>query len=246
MASDPTSGTPAQPDGQARPGDQAHPEDGGARSLDPAETLRLIRQHQEAARDATGPDGRLLFGAWGLAWVIGYLAMWTTARETGSPEPWAGWVFACCIAGATAFTIVHSVTRTAGTRGASARIGALYGWTWFLAFTALGVVLGAMGEAGAPPEVMAIAANGFACVIVGLMYIAGGLLFEEIRMAAVGGWMLVAAVLAAFAGMPNTYLVMAVAGGGGFLAMAVVEQVFRSRRRSPGSAVRTEGGGWRA
>lgn len=245
MASDPTSGTPAQPEDRAHPADQAHPEDDGA-GLDPAETLRLIRQHQEAARDATEPDGRLLFGAWGLAWLIGYLAMWTTARETGTPEPWAGWVLACCIAGATAFTIVHSITRTSGTRGASARIGALYGWTWFLAFTALGVVLGAMGDAGAPPEVMAIAANGFACVIVGLMYIAGGLLFEEIRMAAVGGWMLVAAVLAAFAGMPNTYFVMAVAGGGGFLAMAVVEQVLRSRRRSPVSAVRTEGGGWRA
>lgn len=235
MATDPTSGTSAEP---------GHP--AGGVGLDPAETLRLIRQQQEAARDATEPDGRLLFGAWGLAWLIGYLAMWTTARETGSPEPWAGWVLAGCIVGATTFTIVHSVTRTAGTRGASARIGALYGWTWFLAFTAFGVMLGAMGDAGAPPEVMAIAANGFACLIVGLMYIAGGLLFEENRMAAVGAWMLVTAVLAAFAGMPNTYLVMAVAGGGGFLVMVGVEQVFRTRRRSPGSAGRTEGGGRRA
>ena len=235
MATDPTSGTSAEP---GRPADGA--------GLDPAETLRLIREQQEAARDATEPDGRLLFGAWGLAWLIGYLAMWTTARETGAPEPWAGWVLAGCIVGATTFTIVHSVTRTAGLRGDSARIGAMYGWTWFLAFTALGVMLGAMGAAGASPQVMAIAANGFACVVVGLMYIAGGLLFEEIRMAAVGGWMLVAAVLAAFAGMPNTYLVMAVAGGGGFLAMAVVEQVFRTRRRSAGSPGRAESGGQRA
>lgn len=213
-------------------------------SLSPAETLRIIQQQQEAARDATEPDGRLLFGAWGLAWLIGYLAMWFTARDTGSPEPWAGWVFAGCIVGAVVFTIVHSVTRTAGLRGASARTGAMYGWTWFLGFTTLGVLLGAMGEAGAPPEVMAIAANGFASLIVGLMYIAGGLLFEENRMYAAGAWMLVTAGLAAFAGMPNTYLVMAVAGGGGFLAMVAVEQWLRVRRRAPRSAARrTDGGG---
>lgn len=216
----------------------------GSEGLDPAETLRMIREQQERARDATEPDGRLLFAAWGLAWLIGYLAMWSTAHATGTPAGWAGWLFAGCIFGAMAFTIVHSVTRTAGTRGASARVGALYGWTWFLAFTAYGVVIGAMGDAGASFEVMSAAANGFASVIVGLMYIAGGMLFCENRMSVVGVWMLVTAALAALAGMPNTYLVMAVAGGGGFLAMVVVEQGYRSRRRSPGSPTeRAEGGG---
>jgi hypothetical protein len=232
MANDPTSGKPTEP---AHPGDPA--------GLDPAETLRMIRQQQEAARDATEPDGRVLFGAWGLAWLIGYLAMWSTARDTGTPAPWAGWVLAGCIVGATGLTVVHSVTRTSGTRGASARVGAMYGWTWFLAFMAYGVLLGAIGDAGASTEVQAIAANGFACVIVGLLYLAGGMLFEELRMYAIGGWMLVTAVLAAFAGMPNTYFVIAVAGGGGFLVMVAVEQVIRARRRSPGAAERTEGGG---
>lgn len=231
MVNDPTSGEPTEP---AHPGDPA--------GLDPAETLRMIRQQQEAARDATEPDGRVLFGAWGLAWLIGYLAIWSTARDTGTPAAWAGWVLAGCIVGAVGLTVVHSVTRTSGTRGASARVGTMYGWTWFLAFTAFGVMLGAMGDAGASPEVQAIAANGFACVIVGLLYLAGGMLFEEARMYAIGAWMLVTAVLAAFAGLPNTYLVMAVAGGGGFLVMVAVEQVIRARRRSPGTAKRTEGG----
>ncbi|MFI9485123.1 hypothetical protein ACIG47_01925 [Promicromonospora sp. NPDC052451] len=232
MTSDPTPGTPADPGRTGGPG-----------GLDPAETLRMIREQQERARDATEPDGRLLFGAWGLAWLAGYLVMWQTARDTGLPARWAGWVFAGCILGAMAFTIVHSITRTAGTRGVGARTGALYGWTWFLAFLTYGVVLGAMADAGAPPEVVAIAANGFACVVVGIMYIAGGLLFGELRMPAVGAWMLVTAVLAAFAGMPGTYLVMALAGGGGFLVMVAVEQVYRVRRRSPVAARRAEGGG---
>lgn len=230
MASDPTSGRPAEPDDIS--------------GLDAAETLRMIRQQQEVARDAVEPDGRLLFGAWGLAWLIGYLAMWLTARDTGQAAGWAGWVLAGAIVGAVGFTVVHSVTRTAGLRGTSARVGAMYGWAWFLGFTAFGVMLGAMGDAGASYDVMAIAANGFACLIVGLMYIAGGMVFEETRMYALGAWMLVTAGLAAFAGMPNTYLVMAVAGGGGFLVMVAVEQWFRARRRSPRSAEqRTVGGG---
>ncbi|WP_369370548.1 hypothetical protein AB1046_17370 [Promicromonospora sp. Populi] len=229
MASDPTSDRPVEPSEPA--------------GLSPAETLRLIREQQEATRDAVEPDGRLLFGVWGIAWLIGYLAMWVSARDAGIAEGWSGWVFAGCLVGAMTFTIVHSITRTSGTRGKSARIGAVYGWTWFLAFMAFGVMLGAMADAGASPQVMAVAANGFASLIVGLMYIAGGLLFDAYQMSAVGGWMLITAVLAAFAGMPNTYLVMAAAGGGGFLVMAAVEQVLRSRRRSSGPAARAHGGG---
>jgi hypothetical protein len=232
MANDPTSDRPA-----------GH---GDTAGLDPAETLRMIRQQQEEARNATEPDGRLLFGAWGLAWLIGYLTMWLSADAAGRPAGWAGWVLAGCIVGAVGVTVVHSITRTAGLRGTSARIGAMYGWTWFLGFTVFGVMLGAMGDAGASYEVMAIAANGFACLIVGLLYIAGGMLFGEVRMYAVGMWMLVTAGLAAFAGLPNVYLVMAVAGGGGFLAMVLVEQLFRTRRRSSGPAQGTGGGGWRA
>ncbi|MGI5188934.1 hypothetical protein ACQEVI_12415 [Promicromonospora sp. CA-289599] len=228
MASDPTSGRPEGP--------------GEPAGLDPAETLRMIREQQETTRDAVEPDGRMLFGVWGLAWLIGYLAMWSTARDTGSPERWAAWVFTGCIVGAMVFTIAHSISRTAGTRGVSARVGALYGWTWFLAFAVYGALLGAMGDAGAPPEALALVANGVAALIVGLMYMAGGMLFCENRMIAIGGWMLITAVVAAYAGMPNTYLVMAVAGGGGFLAMVVVEHVLRGRRRASPPTARTEGG----
>ncbi|KFD44384.1 hypothetical protein IU11_02975 [Cellulosimicrobium sp. MM] len=48
-------------------------------SLGAAETLRLIREQQERARQATEPDSRLLFLAWGVAWLVGYLCLWTSA-----------------------------------------------------------------------------------------------------------------------------------------------------------------------
>jgi len=43
--------------------------------------------------------------------------------------------------------------------------------------------------------------------------------------------MLLVAAVATFVGLPTTYLVMALAGGGGFLVMVGVEQALRVRRR---------------
>ena len=218
-------------------------------ALDVAETLRLIREQQDRARRATEPDPRLLFLAWGVAWLVGYLCLWASAVRVvdgtatvrlttragqvvgAQPEPWAFWVFFSLIAAAVAFTIVHSVTRTAGTRGVSARTGAMYGWAWMLGFVCYGFVLGGLARAGASEDVMSLASNAFACVVVGLLYLGGAAAFGDRGLYALGVWILLTAAVATFAGLPYTYLVMALAGGGGFLVMAGIEHVLRLRRR---------------
>ncbi|OLT54540.1 hypothetical protein [Cellulosimicrobium sp. CUA-896] len=201
--------------------------------LDPAESLRLIRAQQERARSATEPDGRLLYLAWGVAWLVGYLSLWTSARQgaDGQPASWAFAVFGGAIVSAVAFTIVHSVSRTAGTRGVSARTGMLYGWSWMLGFVALAAVLGGLARAGASEEVMSLASNALACVVVGLLYLGGAAAFQDTRLFVLGVWILLVAAVATFAGLPLTYLVMALLGGGGFLVMAGTEHLLRVRRR---------------
>jgi hypothetical protein len=231
-------------DGTAEPDEPA---------LDVAETLRLIREQQDRARRATEPDSRLLFLAWGVAWLVGYLCLWASAVRVvdgtatvrlttragqvvgAQPEPWAFWVFFSLIAAAVAFTIVHSVTRTAGTRGVSARTGAMYGWSWMLGFVCYGFVLGGLARAGASEEVMSLASNAFACVVVGLLYLGGAAAFGDRGLFVLGVWILLTAAVATFAGLPLTYLVMALAGGGGFLVMAAIEHVLRVRRRRLGT-----------
>jgi len=234
------------------------PEEGEAErgdvALDAAESLRLIREQQERAREATEPDARLLYLAWGTAWLVGYLCLWTSALRTadhpasaplttgrspvvgGQPEPWAFWIFFSLIAAAVAFTIVHSVTRTAGTRGVSARAGAMYGWSWMLGFTTYGFVLGGLARAGASEEVLALASNAFACVVVGLLYLGGAAAFADRGLFVLGLWILLVAAVATFAGLPLTYLVMALLGGGGFLVMALVAHLLLVRRRRSGLA----------
>lgn len=230
------------------------PDEPGEATLDAAASLRLIREQQERARSATEPDGRALYGAWGVAWLVGYLCLWTSSRRTadgvgdgayGQPEPWAFAVFGGALTAAMIFTVVHTVTRTAGTRGATARTGAMYGWAWFLGFLAVAFVQGGLARAGASPEVMGLASNATACLVVGLLYLAGGMVFGETRLYVLGVWVLLVAAVASFVGVPLTYLVMAVAGGGGFLLLAALEQVLRSRRRRtavvPASSAAGEG-----
>ncbi|MFF2831124.1 hypothetical protein ACFVSK_05130 [Cellulosimicrobium cellulans] len=240
--------------------DSAGTDEPGERALDVAETLRVIREQQAHARDAIEPDTRLLCLAWGLAWLVGYLCLWVSAVRVADgadvvrlrsgagqvvgaqPEPWAFWVFFSLIAAATVFTIVHSVSRTAGTRGVSARTGAMYGWSWMLGFVCYGFVLGGLARAGASTEVMALASNAFACIVVGLLYLGGAVAFDSRGLFVLGVWILVTAAGATFAGLPFTYLVMALAGGGGFLVMAGVEHVLRVRRRRPASGPTPAGG----
>ncbi|MEL7978278.1 hypothetical protein AAG589_20590 [Isoptericola sp. F-RaC21] len=210
-----------------RPGD----DDPG---LAAADSLRLIREQQDRARAALGPDGRALYGVWGVAWLAGYLVLWSSVQGREQPEAWAFWVFAGAIAAAVVFTMVHTLSRTAGTRGVSARTGAMYGWSWMLGFLTFGVFLGGLARTGADTEVMALASNGGACLVVGLIYLGGATAFGERNLFVLGAWILLVAGAATLVGLPGTYLVMALAGGGGFLVMAAVEhpRVVRARRRA--------------
>jgi hypothetical protein len=222
--------------------------------LDPAESLRLIAAQQEKAKDVE-PDGRVLYGVWGLAWLLGYTTLYASSLRTadaagavtgptgaggavGQPEPWAFLAFTFLIVAAVAITIVHIMTRTSGLRGTSARSGALYGWAWFISFAAMSMVLGGLARAGANPEVMALASNSLSCLVVGIMYLAGGAMWQESRLYVLGVWILIVAGAATIVGLPGLYLVMAAAGGGGFLLMTLVEQVLRvrTRRRIAGGA----------
>jgi hypothetical protein len=200
--------------------------------LDPAQSLRMIEESQHRARSGTEPDGRLLFGTWAVAWGVGFLVLWLSARSTGgSPDGPAFAVFAVALAAAVAITIVHTVRRTAGTRGPGARAGAMWGWGWCVGFLVYPLVVGGIARAGASDDVIGLVANALSCLIVGLMYIGGAACFGETRLFVLGLWIVLIGGAATMAGMPGTYLVMCVAGGSGFLVMCLVEIAVAARRR---------------
>lgn len=186
---------------------------------DPARLLAMVDEERRRAQRAIDPDPRLIFGVWGAAWLLGLLAMWTAAEGRMSFLV-AGPVFGVLIAGAIVVTIVHTARRTAGVRGVSSQTGARYGWAWFLAFVALFAIMNGVMRIGVPDEVVGLLWTVLSGLIVGVLYLAGGALWQDPLQYRLGVWILVSSAIGALAGYPGVYLVMAVGGGGGFLVAA--------------------------
>lgn len=215
---------------------------------DPAEGLRIIAAQAARVR-AREADSRIVFALWGAAWLVGYLPLYLTASgRLGTPDvvegidipaPWAFVVFGCSILAAMAGTIVYTMRASAGIRGMSTSTGVMFGWSWCIAFVGMGLVLGGLGRAGASTEIMLLASNAMACLIVGILYLGCGAFTNDRPLYAIGVWVILVAAVAASVGIPETYLVMAVLGGGGFLVGVLVEHLRRGRPAHPSRSTRS-------
>lgn len=198
--------------------------------IDARAGLDIVAAQRRRVRDSD-VDARVLFGIWGVAWLVGYAVQWWSASRsaTGTPTAPAGAVFGLLMCAGVVLTIVHVARRSRGLRGASQTVGAMYGWSWFLGFVAQGTLVAGVLNADASPQVVGVVANGAACLVVGLLYMAGGALWREPAFYALGAWLLLTAAIASLVGMPAGYLVMALAGGGGMATAAVATSVHRWR-----------------
>ena len=207
---------------------------------DPADQLRLVAEQQARTHAALAPDERLLFGAWGVAWSVGFGAIWLASpgREGGPLLPVPFWsvgllLFVLLVA-AGAVTAVHAIRVGRGITGVSSRTGAMYGWGWFLGFAMLpAIVLGAE-RLGAPQEVIGLLWPAVSGLIVGLLYIGGAAAWDDPMQFVIGAWIMVTTGIGCLLGLQALFLVMCLAGGGGFLAAAAWVAVRRGVvRRSP-------------
>lgn len=195
-----------------------------------ADTLAAIRAQQARVRRETDVNGALLFGAWGLALTIGYLALYLGYdAEVQRPSGPAFTVFGLLLVSAMVITGVHIGRQSAGIRGVSARVGAMYGWSWGIAFALWYLIVAAVLRTGVPTETISILTNLLSLLIVAILYMAGGALFDEWRMFALGAWLAVVVGAASFMGVPTSYLLLSLAGGGGFLVAAVGAWIFQRR-----------------
>ena len=207
------------------------PDDTSDEPLDLAESLAIIRAQRGRVLDQVAPDPRVMFGAWGVAWLVGYLVLWSTARTSPLHEPdgWAFVAFGVCISGALAATMSHLARRVAGIRGASARTGAMYGTTWAIAFLGVALVMAGLTSAGASPEVLSLGWNSLPTFVVGVLYCAGAAQWEDWRMFGLGAWIAVVSGVGTLVGLPGVYLLMALGGGGAMLVAASLAHASRRR-----------------
>lgn len=220
---------PRAPAASVPPAPPAPPED---EPLDPASGLAIIAAQRAQVLDGVVPDSRVLFGLWGTAWFVGYLALWGTARTDPDEQPaaWAFVLFGVLISGGLAGTVSHIARRSAGVRGASARSGAMYGWSWVVGFSSLSLVMAGLTAAGASAQVLALAWNALPLLVVGTLYAAGAAMWHDWRMFGLGAWIALVAGVGTLLGIPEVYLLMALAGGGGMLVAAGLAHVARRSR----------------
>lgn len=199
----------------------------------PAEWLARIEEDRQRTRAAIEPDPRLIYGAWGSAWLLGFLVLWssTGAGPLALATIPAAIVFTLCMGAAIVFTAVHTARRVAGVRGASSRVGAMYGWAWALSFAGLAMVMTGAARSGMSEATGAVLWTGASGLLVGTLYLAGGALWQDRVQYGLGLWVLATSAASAVVGYPTVYLVMALAGGGGFLIAALAFSVRLGRSR---------------
>jgi hypothetical protein len=200
--------------------------------LDLAAARAIIDAQRDRVRATTYTDDRIIFGVWAVAWLAGYGVLWWFGHDDVEAVPWWGWAaFGALMMAGVATTITHSLRRMSGMDGVSRRTGVLYGWSWFVAFAAGQTLVGGLAGAGVPDEAVALAANGISALIVGILYMAGGALWQDRAQFALGVWMAVVAAVATLVGLPWTFAVMGLAGGGGMAVGALLAHLAQRQSR---------------
>ena len=191
--------------------------------LSARESLALIERQREEARRGLGLNPALIYGLWGAAYLIGFgaiLLTYPTAVSVRLPAAVAGVLVGSLFVAATVTSIVMGVRAGRGLRGPSQAAGAMYGWSWTLGFCTLAAVNVGVARLGIPDDAETLLWSGSSLLLVGVLYLAAGALFQDRFQYGLGVWMLVSSACSVFAGVPGNFAVVSLAGGGGFLLAA--------------------------
>ena len=193
----------------------------------------VVQDARTRARKELVISTPIVYAAWGLVWLLGYGGMWLSVR---GQHPYSGpsgvsiaAVFILAASAITTVLVVISKT-VAGIGGRSARDRRTLMMTWAIGYLALLIV---DGELSSSVSARALAFVGFAgpVLLAGLAYILASILGRDRLAFALGGWLVIVGAICAFQAPATILAVCALAGGGAFLLMAVIETRLRAHDR---------------
>lgn len=191
--------------------------------FDTTAAAALIRRTTEDTRRSLAVQVPQLYAGWGVAWLVGLLAMWFSVRDQ---RPYHGatagatLLFVVLLIGALAITIVTINRATRGLHGHSQAQSRIFGISWGVGFVALFVVEGALAHSGADSSVRALVSAAGPLLVTALVYLEGAVIWLDRKMLTMGVWLALVAAVGAWTGPVTVLLVSGLAGGGGFLVMA--------------------------
>lgn len=188
------------------------------------ESLNLIAQQNRRMRREFGGGPARTLAAWALAWLLGW-GFTYVAVQPGVPIPgWVGGVLvAVLFVVAMVYTAYVNARGSRGIRGPSRTAGAMYGWAWMLSSIGLSVIdIRITNFQVLSSDQVSLLWSGSWLLLTGVMYLAGGTLWQDKLMYGLGAWMIVSAAASVLVGFPANFLVLALCGGGGFLIASIV------------------------
>jgi hypothetical protein len=202
---------------------------------DATESLRLISEERAAATRHLTPDPRLLYWPWGVAWTVGFALLFLRHGPDGRVlVDVPGWLplttLFVLLAGAALVTVVSGARVYGQVSGASSTKGAMYGWTWALAFTATALTVGRVAD-DLPAADAGLLWAASAVGLTGALHMAGGAVWADRDLFALGLTITLVDVVGVLAGPGWHSLVVAAAGGGGLLVAGAVGQRRRGDTR---------------
>jgi hypothetical protein len=193
------------------------------------EAAAVAQDARTRARKELVISAPLVYTAWGLVWLLGYGAMWLSVRGQHPYRGPSGVSIAAVfvLAGfAVAVVVVIARRAVAGIDGRSARYRRIILATW-----ASGYVILLLVQAGISTSVStrALAFVGLAgpLVLAGLVYILASLIGRDRPALALGAWLVIAGASCAWLAPAAIVATCALAGGGAFLLIAVIETRLR-------------------
>ncbi|MFB9690240.1 hypothetical protein [Amycolatopsis plumensis] len=189
------------------------------------ESLNLIAQQNRRTRRELGGGPARMLAAWALAWIVGWGFTYVTTLPGVGVPPWVagGIVVPVLFLGAVGYSAYSGIRTGRGIRGPSRTVGAMYGYGWALGSIGLMVVDIRITQFQAlSSEQVSLLWTGTWLLLTGVMYMAGGMVWQDRLMYGLGAWMIVSAALSVLIGYPANFLVLTVCGGGGFLLGAIV------------------------
>ncbi|MBW0104366.1 hypothetical protein [Pseudonocardia sp. KRD291] len=199
------------------------------RPYSPADALATIRSQQARVNAQLEPATALFFLFWGVAWIlIGVLAyLAATDAISGTTAGFVGAGVVLVAGGASAWVGIRSGR---GVAGNSARQGMLYGLSWPIIMTLVGVFVGASASTlGLTGVQMSVLTPAIFALVVGALYSAAGAIWGHVPNYVLGLWIVAVGVISVFAGSPANTLVFGIGAGGGMLVVGVMEIVRRPR-----------------
>jgi hypothetical protein len=199
----------------------------GDSPLSAAAALAVLTEQQRTVSRRLGGQIWIITGAWGIAWLFGFLAIWLMdSASLGIVVPtWLGWtIFATLFAAALVVSAVLGARSGRGIRSNSANAftGTVYGVTWAVSMVFLSVLGAALLSRGMSAALADLFYPSVYALVVGILYLAAAAIWRVVEMIVAGAFFVVLASVAPFFGHPTNFLVFAVAGGAMFFTFATI------------------------